>query len=61
MGWSEYSYYPQLSSVLWAEMWPALAIAGLLVLPALRKGGDLAGAADELTEGELYLSGQQAP
>ncbi|HOQ10276.1 MAG TPA: energy-coupling factor transporter transmembrane component T [Syntrophomonadaceae bacterium] len=61
MGWSEYSYYPRLSSIKWTEMWPALAIAGLLVLPALRKGGDLAGAADELTEGELYLSGQQAP
>ncbi len=61
LGWSEYSYYPQLSSVLWAEMWPALAIAGLLVVPALGKGGDLAAATDELTESELYLSSQQAP
>lgn len=61
MGWGEYSFYPQLSSIHWTEMWPALAAGGLLVIPSLGTGGDLAATADELTESELYLSGQQAP
>ncbi len=60
-GWGKYSFYPQISSIQWTELWPALAIGVLLVIPALIKGGDLAAATDELTEGELYLSGQQAP
>ncbi|HOB12414.1 MAG TPA: energy-coupling factor transporter transmembrane component T [Syntrophomonadaceae bacterium] len=60
-GWVEYSYYPQLSLIRWTEIWPALVIGGLLVIPALRTGGDLAATADELTESELYLSGQQTP
>lgn len=50
LGWGEYSYYPQLSSIQWIEMWPALVIGGLLTIPALKKGGDLAAAANQLTE-----------
>lgn len=49
LGWGEYSFYPQLSSIQWTEIWPALAIGGFLVMPSLGIGGDLAAAADELT------------
>jgi len=61
LGWGEYFYYPQLSLIRWAEMWPALAAGGLLAVPAMVRGGDHAAAADELAESELHLSGQQAP
>lgn len=60
MGWGEYSFYPQLSLIQWTEMWPALVIWLLLVIPSLGKGGDIAATADELTKSELRLSGKQA-